>query len=350
MLEATLTLSNKKSSLFNPTMLSRAASTARAARSLLQGARRSDNLQSRIGASTAAASCSSSSSSSSSLSPRRASAPSSSALPATAAPPLDLLDGAAPTAPPTLEQRDAIASLDEHFMRLALGQARKAALRGEVPVGALLVSRDGATVLAAEGNGVEGAGDATAHAELLCLQRAAAAAGREADSAGRGGHAVCSSPSLSATEATTTTTSSNSTLWPRSATAGSTLYVTLEPCAMCAGAALLARVGRIVYGARSAGAGADGSWVSLLPRGEEEEDDFSSSSSSSSSTSIPFSYPPLTPPLPARPHHSHPTLEVTRGVLAQECGGLLKEFFRRRRAEGARERGGGCGSERGCGV
>lgn len=112
---------------------------------------------------------------------------------------------------------------------------------------------------------------------------------------------------------------------------------------MCAGAALLTRVGRIVYGARSAGAGADGSWVSLLPRevgSEEEEDAFSCSPSPSSSLSPPY---PTLEPLPARPHKSHPALEVTRGVLAQECGGLLKDFFRRRRAEGTRGSAGDSG-------
>jgi tRNA(adenine34) deaminase len=116
---------------------------------------------------------------------------------------------------------------------------------------------------------------------------------------------------------------------------------------MCAGAALLARVGRIVYGARNAGAGADGSWVSLLPReetgeGGEGEGDGAGDDGGGDA----FSYPSLSPlpPLPSRPHPSHPALEVTRGVLAHECGGLLKDFFRRRRAEGTR--GAGSGGEK----
>jgi len=175
-------------------MLSRAASTARAARSLLLRVRRSDHLRSRN-------SFNSSSIASSPAEPQKHRAiDSSSALPteAAAAPQL-ALDGAATTAAAVVAPSEetpsaatataaataatavaAAASLDEHFMRLALGQARQAALRGEVPVGALLVSRCGGTVLAAAGNGVESAGDATAHAELLCLQRAAAEAVAEA--------------------------------------------------------------------------------------------------------------------------------------------------------------------------
>lgn len=114
---------------------------------------------------------------------------------------------------------------------------------------------------------------------------------------------------------------------------------------MCAGATLLARVGRIVYGARNAGAGADGSWVSLLPReaGEGGERERGGAGDGDGDA---FSYPSLSPlpPLPSRPHPSHPALEVTRGVLAHECGGLLKDFFRRRRAEGTR--GAGSGGEK----
>jgi len=321
-------------------MLSRAASTARAARSLLQRARRDDAFHSR---------CSVSAASSSSTRPSQKQRASIARLAGD-------LDGgghsscssslatstcSSEQATTTTSSSSSSTSLDLHFMRLALGQARMAAARGEVPVGALLVARDGSTVLAAEGNGVEGAGDATAHAELLCLQRAAAEAVLESSTTRRGSDSASSSSSsavLSATTVTTTTTTTTTTLWPRSATAGSTLYVTLEPCAMCAGAALLARVGRIVYGARNAGAGADGSWVSLLPRegggggGDDEKEGEEGEEEGDA-----FSYPSLTP-LPARPHHSHPALEVTRGVLSEECGGLLKDFFRRRRAEGTRER------------
>jgi len=342
-------------------MLSRAASTACAARSLLLRVRRSDHLRSRN-------SFNSSSIASSPAEPQKHRAiDSSSALPteAAAAAPQLALDGAATTAAAVVAPSEeapsaaaataaataatavaAAASLDEHFMRLALGQARQAALRGEVPVGALLVSRCGGTVLAAAGNGVESAGDATAHAELLCLQRAAAEAAAEAapaSSRGERGGASSSSSECSTSSSLPLLSSSATTLWPRSATAGSTLYVTLEPCAMCAGAALLARVGRIVYGARNAGAGADGSWVSLLPREDEEGEGGEGEGGAA------FSYPSLTAPLPPRPHPSHPALEVTRGVLAHECGGLLKDFFRKRRAEGTRGGGGG-GERRGGGA
>ena len=99
---------------------------------------------------------------------------------------------------------------DAEYMRIALSEARLAAAEGEVPVGAVLLR--GGTVLAQAHNRVEQTGDPTAHAELLCLQAAAAAedAWRMAD---------C------------------------------TLYVTLEPCAMCAGALVNARLGRLVFGA-----------------------------------------------------------------------------------------------------
>ena len=99
---------------------------------------------------------------------------------------------------------------DHRYMLRALGLARRAALRGEVPVAAIAVL--GTTVLAAASNRVERAQDATAHAELLALRRAA----RRLRS------------------------------WRLE---GVTLYSTLEPCPMCAGAILLARVDRVVYGA-----------------------------------------------------------------------------------------------------
>ena len=94
-----------------------------------------------------------------------------------------------------------------------------------------------------------------------------------------------------------------------------TLYVTLEPCAMCAGALLQARVGALVWGAPSPLRGADGSWVSQLgaaPGGERAE--------------------ALIPP---RPHAFSPRIAVRRGVLADECGALMKDFFRNRRAQQA---------------
>ena len=98
------------------------------------------------------------------------------------------------------------------YMALALEEARAAAARGEVPVGAVLVDRASGTVIAAAGNAVEERSDPTAHAEILVLRRAAAARGR---------------PRLEGCE----------------------LHVTLEPCAMCAAAISFARVDRVVYGA-----------------------------------------------------------------------------------------------------
>jgi tRNA(adenine34) deaminase len=116
---------------------------------------------------------------------------------------------------------------DEAFMRLALAEAAAAAAAGEVPVGAVLVDAAGHVVAAAR-NRTEADGSPLAHAELLAIQSAAATAGG----------------------------------WRL---AGCTLYVTLEPCPMCAGAVLNARLRRLVYGAPSPRLGADGGWVRLLP-------------------------------------------------------------------------------------
>lgn len=146
---------------------------------------------------------------------------------------------------------------DEVAMRLALRSARAAQRRGEVPVGAVAV-RDGA-VIASSGNRVERGADATLHAEMLVLRRAARALGG----------------------------------WRLS---GVTLVVTLEPCPMCAGAMLLARVDRCVYGAADPRKGADGSAFAVLRS-------------------------------PAGNHHP----AVVGGVLAGECGALLSAFFRERR-------------------
>jgi len=103
-------------------------------------------------------------------------------------------------------------------MRLALAEAEAAALRGEVPIGAVLVSADG-EVLAKDGNRIVGARDPTAHAEMLVLRAGAARLGNER-------------------------------------LTGTTLYVSLEPCAMCAGAISLARVARLVYAAADPKGGA----------------------------------------------------------------------------------------------
>lgn len=149
------------------------------------------------------------------------------------------------------------APFDEHFMRLALDEARRAGQRGDTPIGAALV-REG-SLLAARGNERELRKDPTAHAEMLVLREAAAALGG----------------------------------WRLLDT---TLYVTLEPCAMCAGALVLARVGRLVFGASDPKAGAAGSVMDLVRH-------------------------------PALNHR----LEVIAGVLAEESSQLLVDFFASRR-------------------
>jgi tRNA(adenine34) deaminase len=146
---------------------------------------------------------------------------------------------------------------DEYFMRLALREAERALEHDDVPVGCV-IARD-QEVVAAAPNERELRGDPTAHAEVLALREAAAKLGtwRLID---------CS------------------------------LYVTLEPCAMCAGAIVLARVPRVVYGAVDPKAGMAGSVLDVL--GE--------------------------PRLNHRP-------EVAGGLLAQESASLLQEFFATRR-------------------
>ena len=107
---------------------------------------------------------------------------------------------------------------DVSFLQLALGEAKAAGARGEVPVGAVLISAEG-HVLAQAGNRIVELRDPTAHAEMLVLREGARALGNER-------------------------------------LIGTTLYVSLEPCAMCAGAISLARVARLVYGAADAKGGA----------------------------------------------------------------------------------------------
>jgi tRNA(adenine34) deaminase len=142
-------------------------------------------------------------------------------------------------------------------MKLALRVAKRAAARGEVPVGAVIV-REGAS-LGSAGNQRELSSDATAHAEVLALRKA----GKKARA------------------------------WRLT---GATLYVTLEPCAMCAGAIVLARVPRVIYGASDPKAGAAGSVLDVLSE----------------------------PRLNHRP-------QVRGGVLGEECGALLSGFFAARR-------------------
>src|ERR1700761_1667396 len=146
---------------------------------------------------------------------------------------------------------------DEKWMREALLLARQAEAAGEVPVGAVLV-QDGA-LIGSGWNQPIGAHDPTAHAEVMAMRAAAKSTG-------------------------------NYRL------VGTTLYVTLEPCAMCAGALVHARVARLVYGAADPKTGAAGSVFDLT-----------------------------------RTDKLNHRLEVEGGALAEECGGLLREFFGRKR-------------------
>jgi len=147
---------------------------------------------------------------------------------------------------------------DERFMREALAAAEKAGADGEVPVGAVIVS-DG-RVIARGRNRTEATGQAVAHAELEAIRKASGAIGD----------------------------------WRLN---GCTLYVTLEPCPMCAFAAVLARLGRVVFGAADPKSGGCGSVVNV----------------------------------PAAPFNHR--LAVRGGVLADDCAALLQQFFRSRREE-----------------
>ena len=148
---------------------------------------------------------------------------------------------------------------DDYFMRDALRQAEKAYATDEVPVGAVVV-REG-TIIARAHNQVELLKDATAHAEMLALTQAEAAVGdwrlMECD-----------------------------------------LYVTKEPCAMCAGAVVHTRIRRVIFGCADPSAGAAGSMMNLLQ-------------------------------IPTFNHRC----EITSGVLQKECAAILQDFFRKRRDE-----------------
>jgi tRNA(adenine34) deaminase len=146
---------------------------------------------------------------------------------------------------------------DVRLMKLALEQARRCLEHGDVPVGAV-VSRDG-KVIASGRNQRELLQDPTAHAEVIALRQAASVVGS----------------------------------WRLE---GCSLYVTLEPCAMCAGALVLARVDRVVFGAPDPKAGFAGSLGNLL---EDER-------------------------LNHRP-------QVDGGLLQEECGEILRDFFKERR-------------------
>jgi len=148
---------------------------------------------------------------------------------------------------------------DEKFMRVALAEAAVAASEGEVPIGAVMV-RDG-VIVAREHNRVETAKLGSAHAELLCIEAASRSLG----------------------------------YWRLD---DCTLYVTKEPCPMCAGAMVNCRVARLVFGCGDSRTGAAGGCINITS-------------------------------LPGALH----AVDVTSGVLEDECLEQIREFFRRRRKE-----------------
>jgi tRNA(adenine34) deaminase len=151
------------------------------------------------------------------------------------------------------------AEIDEQYMRVALDQARIAEENGDVPIGAVIVHNN--TIIAKAYNQREQLQDPTAHAEIVALTQAAAALEN----------------------------------WHLN---GCTMYVTLEPCCMCAGALVLARIDRLVYGCDDPKTGAVKSLFNIVQDG--------------------------------RLNHR---IEVASGVLADECSKLLQQFFLKRRAE-----------------
>jgi len=204
--------------------------------------------------------------------------------------------------PATETQTPAADPWDTHFMGLALGQARLAASAGEVPVGAIVVGPDN-TILAQAHNRTERDLDPTAHAEMLCIRHAAAAAGgwRLADA---------------------------------------TMYVTLEPCPMCAGALLQTRIRRVVYGARNVLLGADGSWIDMMQSNDRcpDHDELNEERNTASPVVVKHDGGSTTDERrrrPVGPHAFHPRLVVDSGVLEEECGTVMKDFFRSRRSEGS---------------
>ncbi len=148
---------------------------------------------------------------------------------------------------------------DSFFMRLALEEAKIAYNEGEVPVGAVLVHRESEVLIARDHNRKEQTGNPCTHAELLVIQKAAP-------------------------------------LFPSWRIEGCTLYVTLEPCTMCAGAIIHARIERVVYGTDDPKTGAVRSLYQILSD--------------------------------VRLNHR---CEITSGILQEECSSLLKNFFSHRR-------------------
>ncbi|MGA2322627.1 MAG: tRNA adenosine(34) deaminase TadA [Sedimentisphaerales bacterium] len=151
-------------------------------------------------------------------------------------------------------------SVDEQYMRIAIDQAKIAEENGDVPIGAVIVHNN--TIIAKAYNQREQLQDPTAHAEIIALTQAAAALEN----------------------------------WHLN---DCTIYVTLEPCCMCAGALVLARIDRLVYGCDDPKTGAVKSLYNIVQD--------------------------------KRLNHR---VEVTSGVLTDECGALLTEFFKKRRPEG----------------
>ena len=165
--------------------------------------------------------------------------------------------GAAPSGHRWSQPPRSLRRVDERWMREAIAEAEAAAAHDDVPIGAVVVGDDG--IVSRAHNRREVDADPTAHAEVLALRAAAHALGR----------------------------------WRLD---GCTLYATLEPCTMCAGALVLARVDRLVFGADDPKAGAVGALYDI----------------------------------PRDPRLNH-LVEVTRGVEADRCGTLLRDFFATRR-------------------
>jgi tRNA(adenine34) deaminase len=159
---------------------------------------------------------------------------------------------------------------DSEYMRMAVAEARSARAKGEVPVGALVVL--GGKVIARAGNCPISSCDPSAHAEMLAIRRAAKKIG-------------------------------NYRL------AGAEIFVTKEPCVMCAGAMAHARIKRLVYGCRDEKSGAAGSVFGIT----------------------------------SSPSLNH-TVDVKGGVMASECSRILKEFFRNKRKKTSKNFGGEMGS------
>jgi len=167
-----------------------------------------------------------------------------------------------------MESYEQAESHDERMMRLAIAEARAAEVAGEVPVGAIVLAPDGETILGRGQNRVLRDNDPTAHAEIVAMREA--------------GKALANYRLLTQEGK------------------GCTLYVTLEPCAMCASAILHARIANLVYAADDPKAGACGSVLTVM---------------------------------------NHPQLnhraEVCTGVLAEECSRMLSNFFLVRRGKKA---------------